>query len=65
MRQTVTWWKWVVIVIGALIILIGVGRWVYQRLVSTRVPLPASPEQAAKEYEEYIGYPVKPPPAQR
>lgn len=65
MRQTVTWWKWVIIVIGVFIILVGVGKWVYQRIVSTQVPPSASPEKAAKEYEEYIGYPVKPPPARR
>jgi hypothetical protein len=59
MRQPVAWWKWVVIVIGLLIIAVGAGRWVYQRVVTSKAPPPpASPEEAAKEY---YGYPVKPP----
>ena len=66
MRQSVAWWKWVVIAIGFLIIAVGVGRWVYQRVaVSKAPPPPASPEEAAKELEAYYGYPVKPPPVRR
>lgn len=66
MRREIAWWKWVIIAVGLLIILISVGRWVYQKVAVSRVPPPpASPEEAAKEYEQYLGYPVKPPPARR
>jgi len=66
MRQPVAWWKWVVIVIGLLIIAVGAGRWVYHRVSASKAPPPpASPEEAAKELEAYYGYPVKPPPARR
>jgi len=65
-ENQLAWWKWVVIVIGLLIIAVGAGRWVYQRVVASKAPPPpASPEEAAKELEAYYGYPVKPPPARR
>ncbi len=66
MREPVAWWKWVIIVIGLLIIVVGAGRWIYQRFVAHKAPPPpATPEEAAKEYEQYLGYPVKPPPSRR
>lgn len=55
-------WQWVIIVVGLLIIVIAAGRWVYSRITVSRVPPPpASPEEAAKEYEQVLGYPVQPP----
>lgn len=66
MRQPVAWWKWVIIAVGLLIILVGAGRWIYHRVISSRVPPPpASKEEAVKEWEEYLGYPIKSPPGRR
>ena len=62
MKGQVPLWKWVVIVIGLLIILVGTGRWIYNRISASKVPPPpASPEEAAREYQEQVlGYPAQP-----
>ncbi|MCS7187944.1 MAG: hypothetical protein RMK89_13460 [Armatimonadota bacterium] len=60
MRQPVAWWKLVIIVIGLLIILIGAGRWIYQRAKISQPPPPATPEEAQREYQEQVlGYPAE------
>lgn len=63
MRGQVPLWKWVVIVVGLLIILVGAGRWIYNRISTGKVPPPpASPEEAAREYrEQVLGYPGQTP----
>jgi hypothetical protein len=63
MRQQVPLWQWIVIVVGVIIALVYLGRWVHNQLVTSKAPPPpASPEEATKEY---YGYPVKPPPARK
>ncbi len=62
MRQQIPLWQWIVIVIGLMIILVGAGRWVYNRVSAGKTPPPASPEEVAKEYQEQVlGYPGQPP----
>ncbi len=65
--QQVAWWKWVVIVIGLLIIIVGAGRWVYHRITLSKAPPPpASPQELEKEYrEQVLGYPAQPTPSRR
>lgn len=61
MHQKPSWWQWIVIIIGLLIILVGAGRWVYNRIATSKAPPPASPEEAAREYQEQVlGYPSQP-----
>jgi len=63
MKRQVPLWQWVVIVVGFLIIVVGVGRWVYSRVVASKAPPPpASPQEVEKEYrEQVLGYPGQPP----
>ncbi len=62
MRQQIPLWQWIVIVIGLMIILVGAGRWVYNRVSAGKTPPPASSEEVAKEYQEQVlGYPGQPP----
>lgn len=66
MHQPVAWWKLVIIAIGLLIILIGAGRWIYQRAKISQPPPPATPEEVRGEYQEQVlGYPVKQPTTRR